>query len=409
MKKLAFVTPWYGDTIPGGAEMELRGISKHLKASGIDVEILTTCIEKFSSDWNTNFHKAGVTEEGGLTVRRFKVRKRDTKGFDAINFKLMNDQPVTADEEKYFIQEMVNSSDLYDDIRDHKDDYSLFVFIPYMFGTTYYGIKACPEKSVMIPCLHDESYAYMDIYKDVFENMAGAIYHAQNEYVLANKIYDLSKVKQAVLGEGIDTDFTYDADRFRETSGIKDPFILYAGRKDAGKNIYLLLDYFREYRKRHEDSSLKLVLIGGGEIDIPADIKSEVIDMGYVDKQVKYDACAAALTLCQPSIHESFSLVLMESWLCERPALVHADCDVTRGFAQESNSALYFKDFYEFEGCIEYYIKHKEIAAEMGKTGREFVLKNFKWDIIVNKYTEFFESVAANTQSNDGGKEDDIS
>ena len=45
----------------------------------------------------------------------------------------------------------------------------------------------------------------------------------------------------------------------------------------------------------------------------------------------------------------------------------------------------------------------------MGKTGREFVLKNFKWDIIVNKYTEFFESVAANTQSNDGGKEDDIS
>ena len=80
MKKLAFVTPWYGDTIPGGAEMELRGISKHLKASGIDVEILCTCIEKFSSDWNTNFHKAGVTEEGGLTVRRFKVRKRDTKG-----------------------------------------------------------------------------------------------------------------------------------------------------------------------------------------------------------------------------------------------------------------------------------------------------------------------------------------
>ncbi|MBO4243403.1 MAG: glycosyltransferase family 4 protein [Clostridiales bacterium] len=393
MMRLGFVTPWYGDKIPGGAEMELRGIAKHLKASGIDVEIICTCIDKFTSDWNKDFHKPGLTEEGGLPVRRFKVRKRDTKGFDAINLKLMQNEKVTAEEEKYFISEMVNSTDLCDYLKDHKDEYDLFVFIPYMFGTTYHGIKAVPEKSVLIPCLHDESYAYMDIYKEVFKDLAGMIYHANNEYELANRIYDLSKVDQAVLGEGVDTEFTYDAERFRREQKIEDPFILYAGRKDAGKNIYLLIDYFREYRKRHEDSKLKLVLIGGGEVKIPNDIRNEVIDLGFVDPQVKYDACAAALTLCQPSIHESFSLVLMESWLCERPALVHADCDVTRGFAQQSNSALYFKDYYEFEGCIDFYTKNEETAEKMGKTGRQFVLDNFTWDVIVRKYTEYFERV----------------
>ena len=393
MMRLGFVTPWYGDKIPGGAEMELRGIAKHLKASGIDVEIICTCIDKFTSDWNKDFHKPGLTEEGGLPVRRFKVRKRDTKGFDAINLKLMQNEKVTAEEEKYFISEMVNSTDLCDYLKDHKDEYDLFVFIPYMFGTTYHGIKAAPEKSVLIPCLHDESYAYMDIYKEVFKDLAGMIYHANNEYELANRIYDLKDVDQAVLGEGVDTEFSYDAERFRREQKIEDPFILYAGRKDAGKNIYLLIDYFREYRKRHEDSRLKLVLIGGGEVKIPNDIRNEVIDLGFVDPQVKYDACAAALTLCQPSIHESFSLVLMESWLCERPALVHADCDVTRGFAQQSNSALYFKDYYEFEGCIDFYTKNEETAEKMGKTGRQFVLDNFTWDVIVRKYTEYFERV----------------
>ena len=391
--RLGFVTPWYGDKIPGGAEMELRGIAKHLKASGIDVEIICTCIDKFTSDWNKDFHKPGLTEEGGLPVRRFKVRKRDTKGFDAINLKLMQNEKVTAEEEKYFISEMVNSTDLCDYLKDHKDEYDLFVFIPYMFGTTYHGIKAAPEKSVLIPCLHDESYAYMDIYKEVFKDLAGMIYHANNEYELANRIYDLKDVDQAVLGEGVDTEFSYDAERFRREQKIEDPFILYAGRKDAGKNIYLLIDYFREYRKRHEDSRLKLVLIGGGEVKIPNDIRNEVIDLGFVDPQVKYDACAAALTLCQPSIHESFSLVLMESWLCERPALVHADCDVTRGFAQQSNSALYFKDYYEFEGCIDFYTRNEEMAEKMGKTGRQFVLDNFTWDVIVRKYTEYFERV----------------
>lgn len=400
MKKLGFVTPWYGDKIPGGAEMELRGIAKHLKASGLDVEILCTCIEKFTSDWNKNFHKPGVTEEGGLTVRRFKVRKRNTALFDKVNYKLMNDMEVSPEEERIYIEEMVRSDDLCRYIRENKEDYGLFVFIPYMFGTTYFGIKECPEKSVLIPCLHDESYAYMDIFRDLFKDMAGAIYHAQNEYVLANELYDLRKVDQAVLGEGVDTDFTYDAERFRKEQKIEDPFILYAGRKDAGKNIYLLIDYFREYKARHKESPLKLVLIGGGEVAVPDDIKDQVIDLGFVDRQVKYDACAAALTLCQPSIHESFSLVLMESWLCERPALVHYDCAVTRGFAQQSNSALYFKDYLEFEGCIDFYIKEVEIAAKMGKTGRQFVLDNFTWDVIVKKYTEYFERVIARNKEN---------
>ena len=395
MKKVGFVTPWYGESIPGGAEMELRGLAKHFNAAGMPLEILTTCVEKFGSDWSVNYHKEGVTVEGGLTVRRFKARKRDTALFDSVNYKLINNIPVTAEEEEIFMREMVNSPDLYEYIRTNKDDYSLFVHIPYMFGTAYYGILEAPEKSVLIPCLHEESYAHMNIYKNAFEKMAGAIYLAESEKELAEKLYDLSKVKGAALGAGVDTDFTCDAARFRSKFGIEEDFILYAGRKDEGKNIYLLLDYFREYRLRHKDSRLKLVLIGGGEVTIKDDIKSEIIDLGYVDRQDKYDACAAALTLCQPSIHESFSIVIMESWLCGRPALVHADCDVTRCFASRSNSGLYFKDYYEFEGCIDFFLNNPETASEMGRTGREFVLSNFTWDVIVKKYTDFFEEVAA--------------
>ena len=90
MKKIGFVTPWYGDQIPGGAEMELRGLTKHLYAAGVDLEILTTCVEKFVSDWSVDFHKPGLTQEGGVPVRRFKVRKRDTQTFDQINIHLMN-------------------------------------------------------------------------------------------------------------------------------------------------------------------------------------------------------------------------------------------------------------------------------------------------------------------------------
>ena len=32
------------------------------------------------------------------------------------------------------------------------------------------------------------------------------------------------------------------------------------------------------------------------------------------------------------------------------------------------------------------------IAETMGKTGRQFVLDNFKWDVIVKRFLDFFES-----------------
>ncbi|MCQ2504651.1 MAG: glycosyltransferase family 4 protein [Saccharofermentans sp.] len=394
MKKLGFVVPWYGDKIPGGAETELRGIAKHLNAAGVELEILTTCVKEFSSDWNENFHKPGLSEEGGLKVRRFKVRKRDTAVFDAVNYKFITGAPVSESEEADFMAEMVNSSDLYDYMEEHKDEYSLYVYIPYMFGTTYNGVLRVPEKSVLIPCLHEEAYAHMKLFSEMFSKAKGSIYLAQSEYELANRLYPMENVKQAVLGAGVDSDFEGNAQRFREKTGIEDPFILYAGRKDEGKNIYLLIDYFREYRLRNKESNLKLVLIGGGDVRIPDDIKSEIIDLGFVERELKFDAYAAALCLCQPSVHESFSIVIMESWLCQRPVLVHAGCDVTKSFAITSNSGLYFENYYEFEGCINYYLKNEDVAAAMGKTGREFVMSNFTWDIIVDRYTKFFESLS---------------
>lgn len=395
MNKIGFVIPWYGDKIPGGAEAELRGIAKHLQSAGVELEILTTCVKEFSSDWSVNFYKEGLADEGGLTVRRFPARKRDTAAFDAVNLKFIKGIPVSPEEEKIFMQEMVNSPALYEYMKEHKDEYSLYVHIPYMFGTAYYGIKACPEKSVLIPCLHEEAYAHMSIYQDVFPKIAGAIYLAPNEMKLANELYDLSKVKQEVLGAGVDSDFEPVAQRFKDKFKINSPFILYAGRKDTGKNVDLLIKYFREYRRRKPvDSDLKLVLIGGGSIEIPDDIKSEVIDLGFVDRQDKYDACAASLCLCQPSTHESFSIVIMESWLSKRPVLVHEDCAVTCAFAKESNSGLYFKDYYDFEGAIDYYLSHPEVANAMGETGYEYVKQRFTWDVITQKYTRFFKEVS---------------
>lgn len=394
MKKIGFVTPWYGETIPGGAEAALRDITGHLFRAGVEVEILSTCVKEFHSNWNCNYYKPGRTyESGGIPVMRFKVRKRNMKAFDKVNLKLMNGEiPLREKEEEIFLQEMVNSPNLYQYIREHKEEYTAFVFIPYMFGTTYYGVQECYEKAIMIPCFHEESYVYLKKFKEVYSKVAGMMFNAKPEEELARRVYNLSAVKAETMGLGIDTELTYDAVRFREKYHIAEPFILYAGRKDVGKNIYTLLDYYHEYLHRKK-TDLKLVLLGGGDIRIPKELKDHVVDLGFVPIQDKYDAYAAAELLCQPSKHESFSYVIMESWLCERPVLVHKECNVTQNFAVTSNGGLYFDNYFEFEGAVDYIITHPKEAHRMALQGKRYVKENFAWNVMIEKYKRYFSEV----------------
>lgn len=395
MKKIGFVVPWHGQNIPGGAEMALRGVTEHLNKAGVSIEILTTCVKEFMADWNENFHKPGLTVENDIPVRRFKVRKRNVDAFNRVNLRLMNDEKLTPQEEEIFCREMINSPDMYKFIEQHKDEYHCFVGIPYMFGPVYHMCKICPEKAVLIPCFHEEAYIYMDVFKKAFSNIRGMIFNAEPEKVLTERVYDTSGQKLIVPGLGLDTALTYDEDRFRAKYNIKEPFILYAGRKDVGKNIYTLIRYFAEYKRRNKNN-LKLVLIGGGSVKLPKSIHKDVYDLGFVSIQDKYDAYGAALTLCQPSKHESFSFVIMESWLCRRPVLVHKGCDVTKHFAVASQGGFYFDNYFEFEGQVNYYLEHPDVTCRMGENGRKFVLENFDWEIVTRKYIDFFEGLYSN-------------
>lgn len=392
MKKIGFVIPWYGENIPGGAETALRGITTHLHAAGVELEILSTCVKEFASNWNEDFYPEGVEIIYDIPVRRFKVRKRNVGEFDKVNLKLMQNTVPSQEEEKIFIKEMVNSPDLYSYIAEHEAEYECFVYIPYMFGTTYYGILACPQKAVVIPCFHDESYVYMDIFKQLFPKVKGMLFHSRIESDLANRVYDLSSVSQLVLGDGIDTNWKGDASAFREKYGIEEPFILYAGRKDTGKQVHILIQYFEQYKKNNENA-VKLVLIGGGNVVIPEDVKNDVYDLGFVDIQDKYNAYTAAEMLCQPSLFESFSIVIMESWIAGRPVLVNKNCAVTDNFVRETGGGYSFENYESFEDAVNNILDNPQMARKMGQDGKAFVLDNFNWDVIVKRLIDFFEDL----------------
>ena len=157
--------------------------------------------------------------ENGVTVRRFRVRQRDTTRFDAVNNKLMRGQQVSREEEQIFVDNMVNSLGLCEYIRQHREEY-VFLFIPYMFGTTYWGIRECADRAILIPCLHDEPYARMTVFRQMCQSVRGLVFNSATEKDLAENLYDLDRDRLIVTGVPVTCDWSSDPIRFKQKYGL---------------------------------------------------------------------------------------------------------------------------------------------------------------------------------------------
>lgn len=387
-RKLAFVPPWYSETLGGGAETACRTLAHLLLSSGIDVEVLTTCVKDFRSDWSVNHYDPGETVEESIPIRRFGVRPRNTDAFNFVNSKLMAGEAISSADEDTFLREMVHSPTLYDFIAAHKTSY-VFAFIPYMFGTTVAGSLQAPRESVLIPCLHDEAYARMSVFQRIFASATGSIFLSEAERDLALKLYGPDIRVLGVAGLPINTRATGDPERFRRKYDIKD-FLVYVGRTDAGKGADILLDYFIRY-VRKSDEGLHLVFLGPSRLAIPPDLETRVHFLGFVSEEDKHDCLSAARMLCVPSVMESYSIVLMESWVAGTPVMVNEQCAVTTSFCQRSNGGLWFRNYEDFHGILEWLREHPTMAAAMGRNGQAYVVNEFSPEAVAGRYVQILE------------------
>jgi len=379
--RLALVVPWYGEHIPGGAEAACRALARALRGAGAEVEVLTTCVREFASDWNDNFHPEGVTVEGPVLVRRFRARRRDAAAFDAVNRKLARGVVPSTAEQEVYLRENVRSPALCDYLDRHHDEY-VYLFLPYLFGTTYDGVERCGARGVLIPCLHDEAQARMPLLHSLFERARGIVFLSEPERQLAASLGKLDAARTAVLGCPVNCDWTADAQRFQRERALGN-FLLYAGRTDSGKGLDLLLDHFARYSKQRS-GALKLSLAGGAAQDGQAN----VMNLGFLSEQDKRDAMAASLALVVPSAKESFSLAMMESWLAGRPVVVNSACAVTTDFCRRAGGGLYFSNYAEFREILDELLAHRPLAGQLGRQGREFVLENFAPRLVAARYLE---------------------
>ncbi len=378
---LAFVCPRYGTEVLGGAETVVREMAERLHARGLAVEVLTTCaVDHFT--WE-NSYPPGMAYVNGIPVHRFPIERGNEKRRRNLGDLIGMGAKTSLEEQEVWLNEGFRSAGLFHHLTENHHRYHTIMLTPYMFWTTYACAQIAPHKNVLRPCLHDEVFARLDIYKPIFRDARGVTFNSDPEAELARTLFELPQ-NWDVIGEGIEDVSDVDPQRFRTKFGIDGDFVLYVGRREWGKNVDVLAEYFARYIHRTSRQDLRLVLIGRGEVKIPKQIRHLVTDLGFATEQDKHDAFAAATVVCQPSLWESFSRLIMEGWMGGTPVLAYGECAVTAFHVRASEGGLVYDDATAFEVALSLLLEQPELRRQMGRNGRRYVLERYRWDDVID-------------------------
>ncbi|WP_124065164.1 glycosyltransferase family 4 protein [Clostridium sp. E02] len=389
MIKIAFVNQRYGLEVNGGSEYYTRVMAEHLKDS-YEVEVLTTKAVDYVT-W-ANYYKHDEEIINDILVKRFSVEKeRNSEEFSVLNQSLLKRRNHTDQEEQaWFDAQGPLASQLIQYVREHKDEYDVFVFVTYLYYLTVMAMPEVADKAVLIPTAHDEPYIYFSRYKRIFTIPKAIVYLTDEEKAFVNNQFCNQHIKNAVMGVGIDVPKRVSPSEFTEKYNLEQ-YITYVGRIDESKGCKWLFQYFEEYKKRNPNNELKLVLMGKTVLKIPKN--PEIISLGFVSEDEKFSGIAGAKSLILPSEFESLSISVLEAMALSIPVIVNGRCEVLKGHCEKSNGGLYYKNYYEFEGCLEFVQNNVEVYEQMRNNAKQYVEKNFKWNVIIDKFKNIVDFV----------------
>ncbi len=394
--RLLFVVQRYGAEVFGGAEGFSRGFATGLASRGHDIDVVTSCAVSYV-DW-ADHYPPGTTELDGVTVHRLPVgRPRDNDLFNPLNVRVTaGERPTPLYLQRAWMDlQGPYLPSLLPWLEDRSSEYDAVVFFTYLYWSTWAGLPVAARHAptVLHPTAHDEPPLYLALYDLMFRLPTAFGYLSPEE---AGLVQERFRVRRPSVTTGVGFDPTAvtpgEIEAFRRRFGLgDDPYLLFVGRLDPHKGTDELSAFFAAYKSRRP-GSLKLVFMG--QPILPVAAHPDVIVTGYVDDATKHAGLAGCEVFVMPSHFESFSIVLVEAWSHQRPALVQGNCDVLAGQAARSGGALPYRNFAEFEAGLELLLGDAGLRRQLGTAGRNYAMAHYNWDVVLGSYERFLASVA---------------
>jgi len=368
----------YHQHIVGGSEAAARVLAESLANDGHQVDVVTSC----STDHRTwsNDLPPGVTGENGVSIHRLQtIRNRTENNFYRINERVNVGLSSMVWEQQLWARRLGPDLSGYGEWLDGmSSNFDVAVVMTYLYPTATVGLPLLSSRlpTVLFPTAHFEA-AFRHLHSKSVIRQAHALAFLTPEE--RDLVYSLTKsdIPSAVVGlpvEGHVKAFT-NTKRLHERLESQRYFVC-VGRIDVGKGTFDLIEMFKSFKHRFP-SDIKLVLVGEADTN-----DGDIISLGFCTEEEKREAISGAIALIHPSFLESFSIVLCEAWLQERPVVVNGLCDVTSGQVSRSGGGLSYKSHDEFCAILHSLVTQPQIAKTLGKAGHSYVRANYTWEVV---------------------------
>ena len=409
--KIAFIVQRYGAEILGGSEYHCRLIAERI-ALKHDVDVLTTCARDYIT-WE-NEYPEGTDRIRGVTVRRFKnAHTRDINAFNQYSDWIFNHPHTREDEMSWLEQQGPWCPELINHLTKHHRSYDALIFFTYLYAPTVLGLQIDPARSILVPTAHDEPAIRLGIYREMFAKPAAVAFNTEVEKNFLKTTFEFRAAADETVGCGVDllqdaaqADDPEPEDdeelhrrldphlrargaQFRRRHRLQGQFLLYGGRIDAGKGCEELIEHFTSYKEQGGEAAL--TLMGVKLMQLPE--VPWVRFAGLLSERERLQALEAATIVVVPSPYESLSLLALEAMAVGTPVLCNARSAVLVDHCVKSNAGLFYSNSEEFIECAKLLLADERLRDRMGRNGKEYIKRHYRWDVIMSKYDKLIGSL----------------
>ncbi len=359
--------------VVGGSEILAKNLMDYLSKNHT-ITIFTTTANDIQSFWNKDASKI----INCLDHEHYEIKRYDFLTPSQIKFEPESEFFLDRDHPGPF------SPSMWSDLVNNKINFDLIVIIGFPYDhivPVYVSAKKWKLPIITIPLIHQEfPEMYLTAFRLNILNNSDMIFVMSESEKKKLVSLGINKEKISKIFPPLNQDeWKYlDQKKSKELMYIHNKkIVLFAGSKSYVKGAIFLIEAMKKVWSKEPETILMFIGSDTKEfqnyfLKLPENIKEKIIDHGVVDDTTKKNIFNTCNILVLPSKSESFGLVYLEAWMCEKP-VIGCNIESTAELIEHMKNGLLveFGNIDQLSDSILLLIRNLSLCKKLGQEGKQ--------------------------------------
>jgi glycosyltransferase involved in cell wall biosynthesis len=217
------------------------------------------------------------------------------------------------------------------------------------------------------------------------------------------QLYSVDETKIRIVPNGVDPQRfkpTEDCENVKDLiGGNSEHVILFVGNLIPRKGLHFLIEAAKHVVKENKET--KFVVVGDGPLknhlilySKEQGVSDKFVFLGDVPEEMLHRLYNCADVFASPSIQEGQGISLLEAQATAKPVVAFNVSAINEVVKNKETGLLVKPDSYELANAILSLLSDNSLREKMGRSGREFVSKNFSWEICAQKMLQIYSEAS---------------